>query len=1121
MGADHREPPDSRSPTQTGAKPAGKGDPEPTLRRLGDFELLRELGRGGMGVVYEARQISLNRRIALKVLPPALGLSPQATKRFEREARAAAKLHHTNIVPVHAIGEQDGHNFYAMDLVEGQSLDRVLADLVDQKSNPLLEQTVTRAAQEAPPRQAKSQGEGATTSLSDTTAGSREWFDTVAKMIAEVAAALHYAHGRGVIHRDIKPANLMLSAEGRLCVTDFGLARVVQEPGLTVSGSFLGTPAYMSPEQIAAGRITVDHRTDIYSLGAVLYELLTLQRPFTGQSREEVLTGVMTRDPRPPRRFNTKIPLDLETICLKAMEKDPDRRYRSAGDLARDLEQYLIGGLIAARRASPMRRAAKYVRRHPIAFTAALAGVVVLIVGAVAWQGFARARLEGVERAIAGAQLAMENGNYREGLEQIETALAVDPDLPEARLLRARLLIELDRAEDAVTEAQKMLEEDEGNLAAHLILAFAASWVDGVSRTEQLDRIEELFPREALETADNYYLRSLAAKSAEEAVELLDKALDLDPAHTRVLAARAARLTTMKRFREALADADRMLTASPNSARGWRRKATVYWQVGDDGKARSAIDRAIELDPEDPQNFVSRAQTLCTGDRRSRDAALADMNEAVRLGPENGRLYERRAWCNFSLREYEAAVADAERAIGLGEDRSWRFSAYRRLISSLHRLDRHDETLDKLGELEQIVEDRPNPKAQAGAFRALATLALDIDENDRALSYADRAVELTDDAWSSYTTRARVRRRLKDDAGAQQDCEQAASLGNLETPHAFRDRGSALRQVCRRFDLALVDLNRAIELAPDWPMAYVERAWTKVQAGNFEEGLPDYAKAIELSPGYLRAYTARAYVLLELERWEEALEDANRAIELEPNYRAYLWGGYALVNLERLSEGVTYYERALEYDPENAGILGNLGEMFYQLGRVDDAVDYLERTLELNPQNNYALVSKMNAQAERGRCKQAEEILQTLRDLDFDDWPAAKHNFVVAMVGNVHRNCLELFDAELALAHCEIAVSEEDSVFGPYPGGDSRIGTVLYRMGRYEEAWQALIRASQEEDVDAGDFYFLSMTAFRLGRSAESRAYFDQALEMMEKSAHRNNPDAISLRDEAAGLLSP
>jgi serine/threonine protein kinase len=291
------------------------------VEQLGDFKLMREIGRGGMGVVYEARQISLNRRVALKVLPPGLGLTQQAITRFEREARAAAKLHHTNIVPVYATGEDAGCHYYAMELIEGKSLSDLLKELEQDPDHALL--------QSAPAGQAKEGESGSSGTLSDGSTTRRGRFGAVARLMADVAEALDYAHGRGIIHRDIKPANLMLSADGRLCVTDFGLARIAQEPGMTVSGSFLGTPAYMSPEQIAAGRIEVDHRTDVYSLGAVLYEMLTLRRPFPGDARDKVLTGIMTKEPPAPRKVNPRVPIDLETICQKAMENRCAARPRS------------------------------------------------------------------------------------------------------------------------------------------------------------------------------------------------------------------------------------------------------------------------------------------------------------------------------------------------------------------------------------------------------------------------------------------------------------------------------------------------------------------------------------------------------------------------------------------------------------------------------------------------------------------------------------------------------------------------------------------------------------------------------------------------------------------------
>ena len=301
------------------------------------------------------------------------------------------------------------------------------------------------------PRQADS----GITSLSDTQSGSRKWFDAVAKLIADVADALEYAHGRGVIHRDIKPANLMLSKEGRLCVTDFGLARVAQEPGMTVSGSLLGTPAYMSPEQIATGRVKLDHRTDVYSLGTVLYEMLAQRRPFPGDNREEVLSGILTKDPRPPRRFNPRVPLDLETIALKAMEKDPDRRYATAGELAQDLKQYLgrrtDHGPAGRNRAANVEvdsetsdgdtggRCRSAAHRRGLRWSRGRRGDVA----------------KEAQRLVADARLAFGEGD-RNGLQLIDRAVALDPDSLEARLVRARLLIVNYRYYEAADEARSV-----------------------------------------------------------------------------------------------------------------------------------------------------------------------------------------------------------------------------------------------------------------------------------------------------------------------------------------------------------------------------------------------------------------------------------------------------------------------------------------------------------------------------------------------------------------------------------------------------------------------------------------------------------------------------------------
>src|SRR5262249_14319238 len=204
------------------------------------------------------------------------------------------------------------------------------------------------------------------------------YFDTVAGIIADVADALEHAHTNDVIHRDINPSNLLLPSSGRLSINDFGLARMLEQPGMTMTGEFVGTPAYMSPEQIAAGRAPLNHRTDIYSLGATLYELLTLQRPFMGERRDEVIAQIMHKEPKSPRRINRKVPVDLETICVKALEKDPDRRYQTAGGMAEDLRRYVNRFAISARRTGPVQRLVKWVKRRP-AVAASLGCVLIAV----------------------------------------------------------------------------------------------------------------------------------------------------------------------------------------------------------------------------------------------------------------------------------------------------------------------------------------------------------------------------------------------------------------------------------------------------------------------------------------------------------------------------------------------------------------------------------------------------------------------------------------------------------------------------------------------------------------------------------------------------------------------
>lgn len=334
----------------------------PDIGLLGDFRLLRELGRGGMGVVYEAEQISLRRRVALKILPFVSALDHRQLQRFKTEAMAAAQLHHTHIVPVYAVGSERGVHFYAMQLIEGRSLAAMIremrGDAADEPSHQSLEATAayTSAVTRPDLRVNRSTVQ---------TAHGRESFRTAARMAAHVADALEFAHEAGVIHRDIKPANLLLDGKGAIWITDFGLAQVVADVGLTQTGDLVGTLRYMSPEQASGRRVPVDHRADVYALGATLYELLTLQPIFTGGDRGTLLHQILNDEPKPPRKINRAIPIELETIVLKATAKSPADRYATAGQLAADLRRYLDDRPIHARRPTVLEHVRKWMRRHP------------------------------------------------------------------------------------------------------------------------------------------------------------------------------------------------------------------------------------------------------------------------------------------------------------------------------------------------------------------------------------------------------------------------------------------------------------------------------------------------------------------------------------------------------------------------------------------------------------------------------------------------------------------------------------------------------------------------------------------------------------------------------------
>ena len=327
--------------------PAAPVKPAFAVREFGRYELLEEVARGGMGVVYKARQHGLNRVVALKMILPGRLASAEDVQRFRTEAEATARLQHPNIVAVHEVGEVDGQHFYSMDFIDGPSLSKRLAQ------GPL------------PGRQA-------------------------ARYLLTVARAVHHAHRHGILHRDLKPSNILLDAQDEPHITDFGLAKKIGgDSSQTRTGAIMGTPSYMAPEQ-AAGRIKeLGPACDVYGLGAMLYELITGRPPFRSDTPVDTIRHVLERDPAPPRLLNPKVDHDLETICLKCLEKDPRNRYASAEALAQDLDRYLHGESISARSFNMLDRLARTLDRSQYAIEFHTWGSMLLWCGAAVFLGHA------------------------------------------------------------------------------------------------------------------------------------------------------------------------------------------------------------------------------------------------------------------------------------------------------------------------------------------------------------------------------------------------------------------------------------------------------------------------------------------------------------------------------------------------------------------------------------------------------------------------------------------------------------------------------------------------------------------------------------------------------------
>jgi tetratricopeptide (TPR) repeat protein/tRNA A-37 threonylcarbamoyl transferase component Bud32 len=618
------------------------------------YEVLGELGRGGMGVVYKARQTALKRYVALKVLTAGSHAGAQQRVRFRQEAEAVARLQHPHIVQIFEVGEKDGQPYFAMEYVPGCTLSQ---------------------------------------KLSGTPVAARQ----AAELVATLAQAMEYAHRRGIVHRDLKPANVLLTPEGQPKVTDFGLAKQLDdEQGQTQSGAVMGTPSYMAPEQAAGKSKDIGPAADVYALGAILYEMLTGRPPFKAETPLETMRQAVTEEPVAPSRLQSKVPRDLETICLKCLHKEPARRYASALDLAEDLRRFRAGEPIQARPVGRLEKALKWAKRRPAVAALWAGGLLALLLTGAGWvwveQQSAAQRAEAARRAAEKqAEAARRDSTLRQWMEtalgraadlekqqrflealavleqvtlEVKKAIALDPKL--AMALGVALYTK-GRMDEAITCFRKATDLDPKNVQAHLSLGSA------LGRKGRVDeaiacyyKAIALDPKQALALGETLY----AEGRVDEAIACFRKATDLDPKNVQAHLSLGNAQSKKGRTEEAIACYKVAVALDRKNVQACFNLGLVLYMKGRSDRAIECYRRAIALDPK----FSSAHNNLgvILQDKGRVDQAIACYEKAIDLDARNavahanlGNVLKAKGRVDESKRCYQRAVACCRKGVAL------------------------------------------------------------------------------------------------------------------------------------------------------------------------------------------------------------------------------------------------------------------------------------------------------------------------------------------------------------------------------------------------------------------------------------------------------------------------
>jgi tetratricopeptide (TPR) repeat protein len=1037
---------------------------------LGDFRIVREVGRGGMGIVYEAVQLSLSRRVALKVLPFAANMDPRHLQRFQNEARAAGCLHHGHIVPVYSVGCERGVHYYAMQLIEGQTLASVIRELGQQAGQRTTQATAEPATTAYQPA-AGTPGSAETRAcagLSTDRSGRRgDYYRRVAQLGVQAAEALEYAHERGVIHRDIKPGNLMLDGWGSVWITDFGLAHLEHAEGsLTMSGDLVGTLRYMSPEQALGKRVPIDHRTDVYSLGVTLYELLTLRPAFRGSDRQELLRQVAFEEPIAPRKLERGIPGELETIVLKAVEKNPADRYATAGDLAADLRRWLDDRPIQARRPSLRQVAARWARRHrAVVWSAAAVLFLAAVLGGVNGLWWTQ------KRAAAQAEARAE--------------------LREASRLQEQE--KWDEALGAVRRAKG---------------ALAAVWADASLRQEIEERGKDLEMARLLQEArlagaavkDNHFDWGATVKGYEEAFEWygLD-VIRLDPAVTgHYIQGRSIHMQLVA----ALDDWSCWLKQGSKE----RTQVLAILHVADPDPWRERLRLALE------QNDPRSLKALCTvpqGVELSLPSAVLLGRLAVETSSSQEvltvlRQAQQRSPADFWVNHHLGWVLRQRGASHLEEAIRYFSIAVALRPRSPAALVNLGLTLSDKGQVDEAIACYHkaialDPKG-AGAHVNLGNALYGKGKVEEAIACFHKAIALDPKDANGHNSLgvALAGKGQVDEAIA---CYRKAIEFDPTFTEAHNNLGAALYGK-GQVDEAIACYRKAIDLDPKYASAHSNLGLALEAKGQVDEAITCHRKAIELDPKDASAHGKLGSALKDKGQWDEAIACYRKAIELDPkNAQAHSNLGLALSDQGRLEEAIACHRKALALDPKYARAHNGLGIALKRQGKEEEAIACFRKAIELDPKLALAHNNLGGALYGKGQVEAAIACWRKAISLD-PKYAMAHRNLGIALA------CKGLLDEAIVDFKKALALDPKDA------RAHTTLGYALYGTGKVEAAIACFRKAIALDPNLAAAHISLGNALKGKGKVEEAIACYRKAISLDPKDAmaHRNLGIALRLK---------